>query len=183
MEKTNNGIIKIAITGPESTGKTTLTKTLAEYFKTTWAEEYAREYLNNLGRDYVFNDLEEIAKGQIRNMENAATQANKVYFSDTELLVIKIWSIYKYGVCSKFILENLKKQDIDLYLLTYPDLEWEYDPLRELPSDEMRMELFYIYKEELEEYGFNFEIIKGQGKERFDNALKAIKKHFGHKLL
>ncbi len=178
MEETNKRIIRIAVTGPESTGKTTLAKTLAGYYNTTWAEEYAREYLESLGREYVFNDLEEIAKGQLRNMEEAAENANKVVFADTELLVIKIWSIYKYSVCSKFILEQLEHQDVDLYLLTYPDLEWEYDPLRELPSDEMRVELFEIYKEELEQYGFPFEIIKGAGAQRFENALKAIKKHF-----
>ena len=183
MEKTNKNIIKIAITGPESTGKTTLAKTLASYFKTTWAEEYSREYLNKLKGNYTFYDLTEIAKGQLQNIKKAEENANKIFFADTELLVIKIWSIYKYNVCSKFILDNIKTQNFNLYLLTYPDLEWEYDPLREAPSNEMRQELFDIYRTELENYNFTYEIIKGKGETRFQNALKAIKKHFSNTLI
>ena len=126
----------------------------------------------------MFYDLEEIAKAQIELEKQMLHNAKNILFADTELLVIKIWSIYKYGTYDSFILENILHNPYDLYLLTYPDLEWEYDPLREAPADDLRMELFEIYQEELKQYRFPFEIIKGAGEERYENALKAIKKHF-----
>jgi NadR type nicotinamide-nucleotide adenylyltransferase len=179
MEKTSgNYIIRVAITGPESTGKTTLAKFLAKEYNTVWVPEYAREYLNNLGRDYVYSDLEEIARGQMRKEYKLLEEANKILFADTELIVIKIWSIYKYGVCSEYVLDEIKNNPYDLYLLTYPDLEWEYDPLRELPSEEMRLEVFEMYERELKNYGVKYEIVKGRGEDRMQNAKEIVDKYF-----
>ena len=61
----NSGIKKIVVLGPESTGKSTLCKLLAEHFNTIWCTEYAREYLLANGTGYTFNDLLAIAKGQL----------------------------------------------------------------------------------------------------------------------
>jgi len=179
MEKRSSNIIRIAITGPESCGKTTLAKQLAKEYDTVWVPEYAREYLDNLGRDYVYDDLEEIAKGQIRQEFKLMQDANKFIFADTELIVIKIWSLHKYKTCSNFILNAIEENPFDLYLLTYPDLEWEFDPLRELPSEELRKEVFDMYIKELENYGFRYEIIKGRGEERFKNAKAIVEKYLG----
>ena len=56
---------KIVILGPESTGKSTLCKELAEHYKTLWCPEYAREYLLKHGMNYSFDDLLTIAREQI----------------------------------------------------------------------------------------------------------------------
>jgi nicotinamide riboside kinase len=58
-------IKKIVTIGPESTGKSTLCEQLAKYFNTTWCPEYAREYLNQNGIKYGYNDLLKIAQGQL----------------------------------------------------------------------------------------------------------------------
>ncbi len=176
MEKSSKNILRIAITGPESTGKTTLAKSLAQHYHTVWVPEYAREYLENLGREYVFYDLEEIAKGQIELEKQMLHNAKNILFADTELLVIKIWSIYKYGTYDSFILENILHNPYDLYLLTYPDLPWEYDPLREAPSEEERKRIFDIYETELKKYNFNYCTIKEQGQKRINNAINCIEK-------
>ena len=60
---------KIVIIGPESTGKSTLCKLLAAHFNTIWVKEYAREYLLKNGTNYTFENLLDIAKGQVRNEE------------------------------------------------------------------------------------------------------------------
>ncbi|MFW5872398.1 MAG: AAA family ATPase, partial [bacterium] len=105
--------IKIAIVGPESTGKSTLSKQLALYFKTAWVPEYARDYLNKLGRPYKQSDLLLIAQEQIALEEKAAAN-HEMVFCDTNLLVIKIWSEFKYQSCHPWILKSIKERKYDL---------------------------------------------------------------------
>ena len=57
-------LTRICIFGPESTGKTTLAKQLAEHFKTTWVSEYARLLIEAAG-DAKKEDMLRIAKGQL----------------------------------------------------------------------------------------------------------------------
>ena len=58
-------IKKIVIVGPESTGKSTLCEKLAAQYNTIWVREYAREYLLAHGTDYTFENLLDVAKGQL----------------------------------------------------------------------------------------------------------------------
>lgn len=155
---------RIAITGPESAGKTTLAQALAAGFGTVWVPEYAREYLDKLGRPYVFEDLEAIARGQRELEEQYARRAHRYLFCDTDLLVIHIWSEYKYQQTSPFVLESLNSRPYDLYVLCSPDIPWEYDPLRENPGE--REELYQLYKKELEARSMPFIEVSGSLEER-----------------
>ena len=83
---------KIIVTGPESSGKSTLCKALSAHFKIPYSEEFARGFLDELGSNYKKDDLLKIAKGQLNSEEN--TQ-----LLDTDLITIKLWSQYKYGSC------------------------------------------------------------------------------------
>ena len=165
---------KIVILGPESTGKSTLTTQLSSYFKVASVPEYAREYLNALNRQYRYDDLLEIARGQLRNeakiVENHPD--NKVVFLDTDLTVIKLWSCLKFGECHPWIEEQIVKHSYDHYLLTYPDLDWTEDQLRENPED--RHEIFRMYETEMLERKLPFTIIKGLGDDRFQRALDIV---------
>ena len=139
--------LRIAITGPESTGKTALAQALADHFQTVWAPEYARHYLEKLGRPYRFEDLEPIARGQIQLEDDLAKQADRFLFCDTDMLVMKIWSEFKFGKCAPFITETLRERPYDLFVLCGTDIPWEYDPLRENPGE--RETLYHIYRQEL----------------------------------
>ena len=156
---------KIIITGSESSGKTTICKSLSNYYNIPFAEEYSRIYLNSLQRDYTQEDLLEIAKGQLKS-----NQENQI--CDTDLITIKIWSEYKYGNCNNWILEQIEKQKTEnrFYLLCNPDIPWKSDPLRENPKN--RKELFEIYKKELEKSKHNYSIIDGE--ERIKNSISKI---------
>ena len=145
------------MTGPESSGKTTLCKALSEHFKISFTEEYAREYLNTINREYKEEDLLEIAKGQLQSEPNSQ-------LLDTDLITIKIWSKYKYGNCDKWILNQIEKQKTEkrFYLLCKPDIHWEADPLRENPNN--RNGLFELYKKELEDLEYNYLIVKGENR-------------------
>lgn len=166
-------IKKISITGPESTGKSTLSAALAGFFQTVWVPEYARNYLENLGRSYEEKDLLEIAKGQLALQGTLVNKSNRYLICDTDLLVIKIWSEHKYGRCHPWILKKLDEIKYDLYILPYIDIPWQEDPLREHPD--LRKYFFEKYKEELISRKVNFIEVKGPFEQRVVQAIKAIK--------
>jgi NadR type nicotinamide-nucleotide adenylyltransferase len=166
-------MLKIVITGPESTGKSTLAEQLEKELKAPMVKEYSRLYLENLGRPYVQSDLVKIAKGQIEKEDSILNKNLNLVICDTSLEVIKIWSNYKYDSCDPFILTSLMHRQPDLYLLMRPDLPWQDDPLRENPIDRDR--LFIEYKKELSFSQLPFFEIYGNESDRFALALKSIK--------
>lgn len=165
---------RIAIVGPECTGKTSLATQLASICKTTWVPEHARTFLETLGRPYVTTDLLDIAKGQVQLEDDLALTADQLLICDTNLLVIKIWSEFKYNTCDLWIIENTLNRNYDLYFLTDIDMPWEEDPQRENP--EQREELFGLYKNALDNMHVNYEVLSGNEEERLSKALAAIKK-------
>ncbi len=165
-------IKRVAITGPESTGKSWLAKRLAAYFNTVWVEEYAREYLVEKGANYKFEDVVNIAKGQQKKEQELLLKANKFLFCDTEPMVTKIWSEVVFNKYDKWIENEIANNPYDLYLLCYSDLPWEPDPLRENPYN--RKELFELYLNELSTRGYNYWIVKGEGEARFESALEGM---------
>lgn len=165
-------MIKVGIIGPESTGKTALAQKLAEEYKTLWVPEYAREYLTNLDRPYVQTDLLEIAQGQIDSVKAARKKANRVLFIDTDLHVIKVWSDYKYGNCDPWIIQKLQMNVCDIYLLTYHDIPYEDDPLRENPDD--RDVLFDMYEKLVNNRNLSYMVMRGSLEERVKAAKSYI---------
>jgi NadR type nicotinamide-nucleotide adenylyltransferase len=169
MEKTTE--LKIAILGPESTGKSNLAEKLADHFGVSYVPEYAREYLTELDL-YGASDVLKIAKKQLNLIQ---THKERPLIADTELIVTKIWQHFKYGKVDTWIEENIANQEFDIYLLMDTDLEWTSDELRENPSLDERQELFDLYEKELQNRNFNYSIISGKGSQRLSNALFAIK--------
>ena len=170
-------IKKVVILGPECTGKSELSAHLAKEFNTVWVEEYARTYLSNLQRAYGPEDLPIIAQGQLSLEDSLASKASKVLVCDTDLYVIKIWSQFKYGFCDPEILTAIASRKYDLYLLSYVDIPWAYDPLREHPEERER--LFELYHREMLNQSVPFQIIKGSREERRKAATDSIKKILG----
>lgn len=159
---------KILLTGPESTGKTTLAKRLAEVYQTAWVPEYAREYLEKFRRSYTHLDLLYIAKGQQEREKKMSANAQEYLFFDTSFLNLKIWSYYKYEKCHPFIELFWNKAYFDLVLLCGTEVPWEEDPLRE--SQHEREILYDIYKKELKEKGLFTVELKGSVKERVEKV-------------
>ena len=164
---------KIVVTGPESSGKTTLSRALAEELQTLWLPEYARFYLSRYGPAYEQEDLLRIARGQRQWEETWSRHSPHAIILDTSMLVLKIWSEYKYASCHPWILEQLEGQPADLYLLCRPDMPWEPDPLRENRND--RSILFERYQKELEHYGFPYIILSGSLSQRLEHSMKKIR--------
>ena len=167
-------MIRIAIVGPESTGKSTLAEQLAKKYKTVFVPEAARDYISKLNRKYTLDDINEISRIQLQMEDDLAGSANKILFCDTNLLVTKIWANYVFHAGTEFIEENLRVRKYDLHLLTHTDIPWTPDPQREHPLH--REELFQIYRNQLDAMNVPYAMISGIGATRFQNALAAVEK-------
>lgn len=172
-------IKKVVIIGPESTGKSTLCKQLAAHYQTTWVKEYARDYLLTKGRDYNFNTLLDIAKGQINLEEKGisiAESQNSPLFIDTDMYVMKVWCEYVFEKCHHWILNRILEREYSLYLLCDTDLPWTADELREYPDLESRQRLFRHYKDSMINQHTPWAIISGTDEERLKRAITAVEK-------
>ena len=152
--------LKIAFTGPESSGKTTLAQLIAEAYSTSYIPEYAREFLDDK-TTYTLADLDEIAKKQV---ELCKATKNKLVISDTEMSVMYIWSLEKFHEVSPTIDLLLEQQEFDHVFLCAPDIPWEADKLRENPLDRER--LFKLYEELLTKNNCSFSILRGSLNQR-----------------
>ncbi len=171
MEKNNSKII-VSVIGPESTGKSTLCQQLSQHFNMFLVEEYAREYLKDIGLDYTMDDIDTIAFTQQQKVDNAVSTA---VIQDTNPITFYIWQEYKYGLISPMIKKLLKEKIHHFTLLCQPDLPWEEDPLRENPND--REQIFQLHKKILEENNITYKLVKGEGDERFENARRLLEKY------
>jgi nicotinamide riboside kinase len=169
-------IVRVALFGPESTGKTTLAKQLAEHFETAWVPEFARDYLQEKwGKTaQVCNaqDMLPIALGQIKLENETLSIANKHLFCDTNVLVTKVFSEVNYGFCDPLLNEAAQKHEYDLFLLTDIDVPWEKDNLRSTPEN--RESVFTIFKQTLIENNKPFICISGDTNFRINKAIALI---------
>ncbi|MBK8845280.1 MAG: ATP-binding protein [Bacteroidetes bacterium] len=166
---------RIAIIGPESTGKTTMAKMLAAHYKTIIVPEYAREYIMQLNRPYSPKDLLPIAKGQIQLENQLLFQANRLLICDTNMTVMKVWSEYKYGFCAEWILNVINSRYYDHHFVCAPDMPWDADPLREHPNK--REELFDIYIEEMKKQQVRYTVLRGTPEERLAQMTEVLDKY------
>jgi HTH-type transcriptional regulator, transcriptional repressor of NAD biosynthesis genes len=191
-------MLRVVITGPESTGKTTLAKAIAAHFNVPVASEYAREYLEKKLNDTSFEkkspsllynegDFRSMMLGQFENEliildKIILRKSTPLMISDTDMLTFKIWHdevFYPTNTWLSNSIENNIYKMIDapninsIYLLCSPEgIIWQADPLRENPTDRDR--LFDIYKKNLSFYGLSYFILRGSKEKRLAEAIKII---------
>ncbi|BAO75868.1 ribosylnicotinamide kinase [Winogradskyella sp. PG-2] len=163
--------------GPESTGKTTLSKQLARHYSSVWVREYAREYLqdkwNNERNTCEPKDLLPIAVGQMKLENELAQKTESVLICDTDLLETKVYSeAYYSGTCDPILETYALKNFYDLYFLTYIDTPWEADDLRDKPNERERM--FKAFESTLKTYNKPYVLLKGNKQERLRLAIEYI---------
>ena len=156
-------MFKVGIIGPESTGKSTLAQYLASRYDGLFVAEHARVYLEERAREresayaYTREDVLRIAEYQVEQLRELSQQEGVAFF-DTELIITKVWLEHKYGECPAFVEEALHQYPMDVYLLCYPDLAWEPDPVRENPN--IREYLFEWYEREVQALDVPYYIIR-----------------------
>ena len=172
----------IVVTGPESTGKSTLCQQLAEHFHSEYITEYARNYVAERDYKYTYEDVEHIARYQheylrkkIEDIKRKPAESDEPYmlFVDTHLIITKVWFEKVYGREPEWIADAIKQSPVDLYLLCQPDTPWEYDPVRENPN--IRPELYNRYKQLIEQHRFPYAEVSGLGEERIKCAINKLK--------
>lgn len=163
---------RVCVFGPESTGKSTLTKNLAEHFRTIGVPEYARTYLEQLGTELSQERLLDIARGQCASEDALAGAANKVLITDTDALLTTVWSKFLYNTCSLDLSTLAESKNYDLYLLTDVDVPWVEDSVRYLPED--RKNFHALCEETLKKHGKNYVHVRGSWEERMATAVAAI---------
>ena len=150
----------VGIIGPESTGKSTLARYLAKRYSGVLIREYAREYVEQKGRtELTWDELCELARHQIEEIERLAVSGERLAVYDTELIVTKVWFDYAFGQVPEWLEEAIRTYPMDVYLLTKPDIPWVQDPARSNGSDEIRSELFDRYEREIQATGIPYYII------------------------
>ena len=164
--------LKVVVTGAESTGKTTLSQLLATALNYDYLEEYSRAYLSVLNRPYIYEDLLSIAKGQYRSEIEAYRNCHQGLICDTSLIVMKVWSLYKYGQLDPWIDQTIAAQHWDAFILTHWDIPYEVDPLRENPEE--RHILHDLYVDELNQLDVPYRIMYGTAEDRLEDAIAFV---------
>ena len=176
FKQTQTSIIKIAMYGPESTGKTTLSKQLAAHYNDEWVHEFARNFLQekwDKNKEICTEeDLISIAKGQVKIENEAVLKAKKILFCDTNILVTKVFSDIYFNRCEKNIIQAAKEHQYDLIFLTNIDVPWKADDLRDGPQN--RENIFEIFKNEIIANGNPYIILEGDVISRFEKAVQII---------
>ena len=170
------GRLTLCLTGPESTGKTTLAEALAGHFDVPLVPEIAREYLSRR-ETYDAQDLLEIVRQQIDAEASMRARHDGLLICDTDLLVLQIWWSEKFGPLPELISQAMAQRTPRIYLLMYPDLPWEADAQRENPYDRLR--LFARHESELTLGPYRYGIVEGLGDARLDAALHQFERLLG----
>ena len=164
---------KVVLTGVESSGKTVLSQSIAGNYHCPMVKEYSRTYLKVKGLNYEQSDLVHILQGQL-DLEAAAMLTNpNMIVCDTGPIVIKVWSLFKYGSVDSRIEQAVQSYRADLFILPDPeDISFEEDALRESPQD--RDPLFQLYLNELIQLDIPFLIVTGSFEDRLNQVRNAI---------
>jgi len=171
MEK--DGILKIAVVGAESTGKTWLCERLAAHYNTVWVPEYAREYFNDSDiYNYTLEDLVIIAKKQLELESRLTAKANRFLFCDTTFITLKIWAELEFKQTPEFITTQLKACKYDHYFITDNSLPWEADSQRQ--NKHSRDLLFEMNLQEVKKMNCGFSIVTGENEARLNSAVTII---------
>ena len=170
-------ILKVVLFGPESTGKTTLSRQLALHYNTVWVPEYAREYLqkkwNNERKTCENADMAPIAIGQMKFENKLSKKADRILICDTDLLETKVYfETYYDGIVDEELNKYAVENQYDMYFLTYIDTPWEADDLRDKPNE--RKNMFDAFESSLKKYKRPYVLLKGDQSKRLQKAISII---------
>lgn len=166
-------MIRIVVTGSECTGKTTLSRALAEHYRTVVVPEAVREFVDAKGAAPEYEDVDAIARLHMEIADTAARSARDILIFDTDLMSTWLYSHHYYGDCPSWVDEVLTRHPGHLYLLAGIDVPWVPDG-DQRDRGHMREEMQALFRDELVRRGFQFIEIEGSREERMKQATRAV---------
>lgn len=161
---------RICFFGPESTGKSTLAKCLAEHYHTEFVPEVAKEFISS--NQFSAEDIIRIGHAQTVRVLQKTAIANKILFCDTDLITTEIYSDTYLHVIPP-VLKTLEFQvRYDQYFLFDIDVPWVADGLRDLGGK--RKEMFLRFKNELEQRSISYILLTGEHARREEQVVKFV---------
>jgi NadR type nicotinamide-nucleotide adenylyltransferase len=174
-------VLRVAVLGAESSGKSTLCEALARRYETLWVPEYLREFVDTNGRVPFEADQFGIARTQREREDAAAARANRVLFCDTTPLMTALYSRVYWGRVdaglAALVEGHVYSLNYALTLVTAPDTPWVPDGLMR-ESEEVRERVYALVVNELDARGIPFVLVQGDLPQRVrqvEQALKVLK--------
>lgn len=165
-------MIKVVLTGGESSGKTELARHLSEHFGAPVAAEFVRDFAARRGGKLDFKDHGPIARGQMGLEDAAIAKATEIVFLDTDLVSTVVYCEHYFGRSPEWIAQEARARAADLYLLLKPDTPWVADGVRD--RGERRQEMHELFRRKLDDLGLNYVEIGGDRATRFREAVLAV---------
>ena len=165
---------RVAIIGPESSGKSTLTARLAAHYGTRYVSEYGRTYLDAMGLEIHTDAILHIVRGHRAAEEAMARQCHRLLFSDTESIITRLWSQILLGHVPEVVEEYVREERYDLYLVMAATEVWQADIQRFQLEASARREFEGKCVEVLESLGRPYVILDGDWEQRRLQAVAAV---------
>lgn len=163
----------ICLHGPESTGKSTLGPRIADALGGLYVAEFGRTWSEAKGIGFTMTDLIAIAKGHMAATREALNRRPPWLVLDTDPLMTSVWAEMLFGQRDPWF--DRFTETADFYLMFDIDLPWVPDGTRMFGTPELRSRFYELSRAELERRGLPWALVGGQGEDRFDNALAAIR--------
>ncbi|KAF0243986.1 MAG: cytidyltransferase-related domain [Planctomycetota bacterium] len=172
---------RVVLYGPESAGKTTLARQLAEEFRTEWVPEYARGFIDRKGAFVEPADIGHVVAGQIASENAAARRANRILFCDSDVNTTVIYFTHYFGSVPAWVAHLSRRRTADLILFCEPDIPFEADSQRD--QGHRRAWFREWFRARLDEQGRAWRSVTGLGKERVVRAARAVREALLTRLL
>jgi len=165
-------VIRVVLTGSESTGKTTLAARLASHYGVVAVPEFVRQYAASKDGSLEFNDHGPIARGQIALEDEAIARGERIVIQDTDLLSTVVYCDHYFGACPPWIIDAARSRRPDLYLLCEIDLPWIEDGIRD--RGHMREDMQRLFRAAVRASNVPAVVIDGDPERRFAKAIDAV---------
>jgi NadR type nicotinamide-nucleotide adenylyltransferase len=165
-------VIRVVLTGSESTGKTTLASRLAAHYGVRYVPEFVRDYAASKDGALDFNDHGPIARGQIALEDAAIARGESLVVQDTDLLSTVVYCDHYFGRCPPWIINAARERRPDLYLLCEIDLPWIADGIRD--RGHLREDMQTLFRVAVRASHAPYVAIEGDAEQRLAKAIDAI---------